>query len=212
MLNIFHELFHLLTNSTWYYHSPLFWRWANWGQRTYPSSWTAELIRATVFPNLKGYEPIHDDQAQVKKKSLLTHKPQALQPNTGDPLSIETMSLWALTQVATRLAFPCIDLGDCRSPEFLNEIALLYRLLSSQMSSALILRKMKDERRWGDDCHAIFKVSGSRLALISLICARLPNPCPTFHPLTLAELYLGLSEAKSHNSSLPHSHKQARWP
>lgn len=46
-----------------------------------------------MFPNLKGYEPIHDDQAQVKKKSLLTHKPQALQPNTGDPLSVETMSL-----------------------------------------------------------------------------------------------------------------------
>lgn len=174
MLNIFLELFHLLTNRVWYYHSPLFCRWANGGQRTYPSSWTAELTRATVFPDLKGYESIHDDQVQVKKKSLLTHEPQAVQSNTSDPLSHEAMSFWALTQVA-RFAFPCLDLGDCRSPEILNEAVLLYRQLGSQMPGALILRGIKDERRWGDNCHAIFEVSGSRL---DLICSRLPLSTP----------------------------------
>lgn len=114
-------------------------------------------------------------------------------------------------QVA-RFTFPCLDLGDCRSPEFLNATVLLYRQLGSQMPGALILRGIKDEKRWGDNCHAIFKVSGSRMALI---CSGLPLP-PSIHPLLfwgsvfpLAELYLGLSEAKSHSfPSLPHPHKQ----
>lgn len=56
------------------------------------------------------------------------------------------MSSWSLTWVA-RLTFPRFNLGDYRSPEFLNETILLCKQLGYLMPNTPILRQIKDGRR-----------------------------------------------------------------
>lgn len=154
-----------------------------------------------MFPNLKGYESIHDDQVQVKKKSLLTHEPQALQPNTGDPLSHETMSSWVLTQVA-RFAFACLDLGDCRSPDFLKQ---------SFSTGNWVLRCLVPSFWEGSKMRGgegIISMQYLRSLVLKWLWSAQdfpsrphPPPCHSGGSVfPLAELYLGLPEAKSHSS------------
>lgn len=123
-----------------------------------------------------------------------------------------------------RLTFPCLNLGNWRSPEFLNGTILLCKQLGYLMPSTLILRGIKGGRRGGGEGIIAMQYLRSLVPewlwcdqdFLSLHPSPPSTPPLPIHPLSfkgsvfpLSELYLGLSEAQYHSFPLlPHPHKK----
>lgn len=177
MLAIFLELFHLITNPVWHTHTII----------NVPSILQMRKLRPENLP--KPVSRAHKNCVS-KSQRLWVCSPwssvgqKGILPNSWTPgtLAKHQWSLKSRNHVLMKSdpgrkahLLHALTRGIAGAWRFLNQTTLLCRQLGYPVPSALIPRGIKDGQRGGDNCHAIFKVPGSGMALV---CSGFPLPLP----------------------------------